>query len=1319
MSHLNRLNIVRGLGAWLCVTGCVLLSGAPAQATMVHKFLTSFGSEGSGPGQLKKPSGVAVNGSTGLVPAAGDVYVVDTGNNRVERFSASGVYLGQFDGSGTWEVEGKVETGPAAPSGKFSELGPVAVDNSGSPVDPSSEDVYVVDRGHGVIDKFTATGEYVGQITGAGSPGGVFADGEGYERTMTGLAVDPAGVAWVGLKSAPIVGFSDAVANQFVPPEVQSLIGGVGVGLGVDGEDNFYFGGGTGASTKLSKSGAILAKPFGGDTKMFTLAVDPVGGEVYLDNGLERLAGETPSIEAFDLDGNLIESDQAGAAFPSFGAGHLKHSLGVGVNPANGAVYASDATLNDVSVFEGILLPTVAVGPLSGQSPRGVTLNGTVDPEGRLVTSCAFEYDTRAYAPGEATHGSSVLCSPASPGSGSSPVPVSAHLTNLTPQTTYYYRLVAGNSGGTGTSSGQEFFTGPRLSETSVVDVAGSSATLRAEVDANGGDTQYYFQYGPTLAYGSYAPLEPPGVDIGSSVGVQQLSVHVHGLQAGTVYHYRLVALQGGEEFEEPGPDHVFSTPSVAEGSGLPDGRMWELVSPADKKGALIELFGQGGQVQAAADGSGIAYVTAGTSLGEKPTGKSSYSPVLSQRSVSGWRSNDLALPGRLPEDEEAATEISQYTFEYRLFSPDLSMAAVEPQPAGTPPLAPGVSERTLYLRDNNDSTYTPLAWPGDVPAGTIIEERNFNKEVAEWEMMFLAATPDLGHVVFKTPMALTPEAIDEEHVNHEIPSYEQWNLYEWGGGALKLINVLPSGSVAHGPYPLFHAVKLAGQSDAGGRARGGAQRVVSDDGRRLAWTWGEPYTAAELERYRGLFVRDMVGEQTVRVGGSHALYQTMNSDGSKVFYIENGELYVYEWPVEAESGTAVDLTSSHGPEADGGVLEAVSDVSADGSHVYFVSTSVLAQGATSSEDNLYLLHDTGNGWVTSFVATLSEKDKPSWHAKNFEAPFLARTSSRVSPDGRFFVFMSERSLTGYDNVDAVSGERDEEVFVYDASSGGLTCVSCDPTGARPTGVFDSGTSELLVDRLSVWTAKESGGSDLHWDHWLAGSVPGWDDLSRDPATYQPRYLLSDGRVFFDSPVGLVPWDSNGLEDVYEYEPVGVGGCGTSGGVGLAVVSGGGGCLGLVSSGTSGQESAFYDASETGNDVFFDTTGKLVGADYDKGYDLYDAHVCTSVVPCVGETSVPPPCASGDGCKGAPVAQPEIFGPAASATFNGTGNVVEQLAGKGRPRSLTNRQKLTRALRACRKDKGKRRAVCERRARKRYPLKRAGKAVKTRNGRAR
>ena len=65
----------------------------------------------------------------------------------------------------------------------------------------------------------------------------------------------------------------------------------------------------------------------------------------------------------------------------------------------------------------------------------------------------------------------------------------------------------------------------------------------------------------------------------------------------------------------------------------------------------------------------------------------------------------------------------------------------------------------------------------------------------------------------------------------------------------------------------------------------------------------------------------------------------------------------------------------------------------------------------------------------------------------------LADVTAGVSPDGEYLAFMSDRSLTGYDNVDAnpaAKGARDEEVYLYDASTKLLVCASCNPNGEPP-----------------------------------------------------------------------------------------------------------------------------------------------------------------------------------------------------------------------------------------------------------------------------
>jgi hypothetical protein len=261
-----------------------------------------------------------------------------------------------------------------------------------------------------------------------------------------------------------------------------------------------------------------------------------------------------------------------------------------------------------------------------------------------------------------------------------------------------------------------------------------------------------------------------------------------------------------------------------------------------------------------------------------------------------------------------------------------------------------------------------------------------------------------------------------------------------------------------------------------------------------------------------------------------------------------------------------------------------------------------------------------------------------------------------------------------------------------------LVCASCDPTGSRPVG-YQNNDGESLVDATSGYAGQG-----------FAANLPEYESSESDEKfnlpLYQPRYVFDGGRLFFDSYDALVPQDVNGTWDAYEYEPVGVpageDAC-TTGSVTYSERSDG--CVGLISSGSSAEESAFLDASGTGGDAFFLTTAKLVSADYDNAYDVYDAHECTASEPCFPAVAQsPPPCSTGDACKPAPTPQPSLFGAAPSETFSGPGNVspsVSAVAVGGK--SLTRAQELERALKACRRDKGrKRRAVCERDAHKRY-----------------
>jgi hypothetical protein len=284
-------------------------------------------------------------------------------------------------------------------------------------------------------------------------------------------------------------------------------------------------------------------------------------------------------------------------------------------------------------------------------------------------------------------------------------------------------------------------------------------------------------------------------------------------------------------------------------------------------------------------------------------------------------------------------------------------------------------------------------------------------------------------------------------------------------------------------------------------------------------------------------------------------------------------------------------------------------------------------------------------------------------------------------------------------------------------------CASCDPTGARPDG--ERYFSAAPTEEEEQEEMRFVGGYDVwHSEQWLAANIPGWVMFSGRDGAHQPRYLSNSGRLFFNSHEALVPQDVNGTWDVYEYEPPrageeGEGNCTTSTqGPGDVYDPNAEGCVGLISSGESSEESAFLDASENGGDVFFMTLSQLVPQDVDHSVDVYDAHECTSKAPCFpAAAETPPPCTTEASCKASPEPPPSIYGAPASATFSGPGDLAPPVPAvvKPKPKSLTRAQKLAAALKSCRKDKKKsKRQSCEKQARDKYgPTKNKTKVKKS------
>ena len=645
----------------------------------------------------------------------------------------------------------------------------------------------------------------------------------------------------------------------------------------------------------------------------------------------------------------------------------------------------------------------------------------------------------------------------------------------------------------------------------------------------------------------------------------------------------------------------------------LPDCRAYEMVSPVEKNdndAVSLSFYSR-----AAVSGEAVTYESKGSF--ERALGAPYNSQYLSHRTPTGWTTRNISPPSS--PDENTPIESQWLGMD---FTPELSAGMLID---GDPPLTSGAPAgfESLYVGDIADGGYQFVAETQGAPYQF------------EHSVVGLGGTSaDLSHVVFE----------------------RENKVFEWVDGAVVSISSEPS-----------HA-----GSGRNIREFDGAWHDVSADGSRVFFTRRESGAGEEGQ----LFVREnqspavevSASQRTVADpnGSRPALFWGANADGSRVFFTSPAELTndadtgpadnagnLYEFNVE--TGVLSDLTVDHA-DANGAGVAGVVALSEDGSYVYFVADGVLAPAGAAGkplagQPNLYVSHEG----VVSFIATLGGGDGSDW------AEGLGKNTAALTADGSHLAFQAKESLTGYDNHDLNTGQPEEEVFLYDANSKLLSCVSCRASGERPTG-----PSNLYS----------------HFSNKGEGYL------------YKPRSFSDDGsRLFFQSADAVVPSDSNGAWDVYEYEH---------------------GFVSLISDGAGDHQSFLQDVSASGNDVFFATADQLVGQDLDNRVDFYDARVDGGFP--APETPLPG-CESGELCRPATSSNPAgVFGVVpASATLTGEGNVppVEPppTIVKKKP-VLTRAQLLAKALKACRrKPRGHARKACEAKARKRYgPARSAGKA---------
>lgn len=1344
-------------------------------------------------GAIEAPNGLAVNEATG------QIYVADS--NAIKIYEAAGKF------------ERKISAKSTPP--KEAEFVAVAVEES-------TGDTYA--SGEGSVFEFDSTGAYLGTLSTSPPPGSPF--GEAF-----GVAVSSAGKVYVadaGARVVDIFGPGEAVPTVKTLPAPFAKItrttatlkgtfdpeGAAGTSChfeyetqGAFQESETYLGQAPcvlkGTTAEAAITGLKAGEPY--IYRIVGESEDKLGSygvpmEFETSEAVTLTTGPVENLEptSATLTGSLTpegfatkyhfeygETTAYGTSIPvpdaetsELGEVLAKADI-AGLRPNTtyhyrliasnefGTSFGADATFRTPGAPVITSLPTTEIEFTSA------TIHAKINPEQR-ATEYHFEYGTST------AYGTSVPIPDGTIPAGATPVEESAALTGLALATTYHFRVVASNAAGQTVGPDQEFTTAPIDSE-SAREVTSSSAVLLAAINAFKHPTTYHFEYGKTTAYeGGKIPI--PDATLEAGEGDRQAFAHVVGLEASTTYHYRIVAVVEGIG-TAVGADRTFTTLAPGEGLKLPDGRGWEMVSPSDKHGGLVEpLTGAGAAIQASADGSAFAYVVDGPIVTEPESNRSPEpQQVIATRGSSSWESQEINAPHDAAFGLRAGSPP-----EYQIFSSDLSLAYIQPFPYGNtalaePPLAPPLSEaerghqeKTAYLRANPPVTpaaseaqiyaealengvqlgakngegakpgYLPLVTAANTPAGTQFGGRaNFEgNNTFQSDLSLLGATADLTHVVLRSPqVSLSAEST-------------QPGLFEWFENKLEQVSILPNGqpaaetSLSKSPH---------GEADLGyGTAGKGTvtTHAISSDGSRVIWTYRESEKAVGH-----LYSRDMVHHATVQVDKAaaglkeaetgEARFQTASADGSRIFFTDpqrltadstaafaKPDLYLCQLPAPEAPCQLSDLTVESSAGESANVQQQVLGAAEDGSAIYFVATGVLASGAVSGVNNLYAMHEAGGKWTTTLVARLSSEDSPDWFASGNNNSLTSLTA-RVSPNGRYLAFMSRQRLTGYDNTDVyeekVNEETvnektilhvDEEVFLYDSSAPRVSCVSCNPSGARPTGVLDQPVAGegigLVVDAPRTW---ENGRAGV--DPWLAGNIPGWTAISATNSFIQSRYLSDSGRLFFNSADPLVPQAAGvqrketingksvsvGVENVYQYEPQGSGSCATPSG-----------CVSLLSSGASEHESAFMEASESGDDIFFLTASPLAPQDQDSSFDVYDAHVCTTALPCQESSSVTSTsCESADECRpGAPTVTTFVAPPVAAGSGNATPNVAKPPSTSGKPpvKKLTNAQRLSKALKSCRKlprktkAQKKRRSKCEAQARHKYAPKKAKRAGK-------
>jgi hypothetical protein len=561
--------------------------------TVASKDECQFGAQSTEPGGFQYPEGIAVDNATALVsPEHGDVYVADTGNDRVEVFSPTGALLFTFGTKG--EAAGQFES-PASVT-----------------VDPATGNVYVEDFLNWRVQEFTATGEFVlmiGKDVNATTKGNLCTAeskdkctaGErapenstelgafDFEESSGGLLTvgGPEGLLYVGDWHRVERFKTDGIPTDEIPLRSISAEPGSTVdALTVDQAGNIYVAYKVSAVSdnviyefdptgkELERIELAPRRPEAAslELEIKALALDPAGRLAVS----ERERGTVDGQDFTAVRGGVYEIGTSGLhlltefddEFPTeFEA--LQYAAASLVFNGEDDAYAvgGDEVVTYVPVRVAALSAKPAVCNPGTDSETDVTieceLKGEANPWGVPQTRAWFQWGTTP-ALGSAT-------TPEPVATGEVPVETNGALTGLLPNETYYDRLVAEDENVKApellTSEATSVRTptvAPRIvGEPSTLHVGPFSVVMFGELNPENANTTYRFQYGPCEALEGCPGVAETEAAQSPTYGAIGTTAEASGLLPATAYHYRLLA----SNEQEIAGKHVGGRAVSAEGS--------------------------------------------------------------------------------------------------------------------------------------------------------------------------------------------------------------------------------------------------------------------------------------------------------------------------------------------------------------------------------------------------------------------------------------------------------------------------------------------------------------------------------------------------------------------------------------------------------------------------------------------------------------------------------------------------------------------------------------------------------------------------------